>query len=111
MSDPGQEAVDFRMLQRAQSAASERALVAAVQQGDVEAFRVLHEQYVVDLLDFAFTYLRSRDDAEEVVQDLFLWIWDHRHEWNAPGGVRSYLFKSVRNRAIRAAYRTRRRSP
>lgn len=75
-------------------------LVARVQVGDADALRVLHARYVVDLLDFAYTYLRSRADAEEVVQDLFLWIWEHRHEWTAPGGLRSYLFKAIRNRAI-----------
>lgn len=84
----------------AAEAVASRALVSAVQQGDLDAFRALHGHYVVDLLDFAFSYLRSRDDAEEVVQDLFLWIWEHRHEWSAPGGVRAYLFKATRNRAI-----------
>ena len=98
--DSSPEAVDYRALMRGRGPAAERALVAAVQQGDVDAFRTLHEHYIVDLLDFTYTYLRSRDDAEEVVQDLFLWIWEHRHEWSAPGSVRAYLFKAVRNRAI-----------
>ena len=98
--DSGPEAVDSRAFPGPTNPAAERALVAAVQQGDVDAFRTIHQHYVVDLLDFAYTYLRSREDAEEAVQDLFLWIWEHRHEWNVPGGVRAYLFKAVRNRSI-----------
>lgn len=98
--DAGQRAVDRRALLLAAGAAGERALVAAVQEGDLEAFQALHGHFVVELLDFAFSYLRSREDAEEVVQDLFLWVWEHRHEWDTPGGLRAYLFKSIRNRAI-----------
>lgn len=98
--DTGPAAADFLSSPRDPDGAGERALVAGIQQGDLDAFRMLHGRFVVDLLDFAHSYLRSRYDAEEVVQDLFLWIWEHRHEWTAPGGLRSYLFKAVRNRAI-----------
>ncbi len=84
----------------ASPAIDDATLVARVQVGDLEAFRLLHHGFAVDLLDFAFTYLRSREDAEEVVQDLFAWIWEHRHEWDAPGGLRAYLFRAIRNRAI-----------
>ncbi len=97
--DAAQPAIDRHALALVADAATEQALVRAIQQGDVEAFRTLHERYAVELLRFAHSYLRSRDDAEEIVQDLFLWIWEHRHEWNAPGGVRPYLFKATRNRA------------
>jgi RNA polymerase sigma-70 factor (family 1) len=98
--DAAHRAVDHHALPLAAGAGGERALVAAVQGGDLQAFRTLHAHFVTELLDFAFSYLRSREDAEEVVQDLFLWIWEHRHEWDAPRELRAYLFKSIRNRAI-----------
>ena len=98
--DPAQNTLGSLAAARALEAAAERTLVAAVQEGDLDAFRELHGRHLVDLLDFAFTYLRSREDAEEVVQDLFLWIWERRHEWAPLGGVRAYLFAATRNRAI-----------
>ena len=35
-----------------------------------------------------------------MVQDLFVWIWDHRFEWQPQGALGAYLFRSVRNRAV-----------
>jgi len=56
--------------------------------------------YGETLCSFVNGYVRSRDEAQELVQDLFLWIWEHRYEWEVPGSLRNYLFKSARNRAI-----------
>jgi len=56
--------------------------------------------YAEALCSFVSGYVRSRDEAQELVQDLFLWIWEHRYEWEVPGSLRNYLFKSARNRAI-----------
>ncbi len=56
--------------------------------------------YAETLCSFVSGYVRSRDEAQELVQDLFLWIWEHRYEWEVPGSLRNYLFKSARNRAI-----------
>jgi RNA polymerase sigma-70 factor (ECF subfamily) len=56
--------------------------------------------YADPLCAYAYGLLRSRDDAQEIVQDLFLWIWENRAGWTVPGELRTYLYRSVRNRAI-----------
>jgi len=50
----------------------------------------------------AFIYNTTRDveATKELAQDLFLWIWRHRHEWDVRGGLTTYLYHSARNRAI-----------
>jgi RNA polymerase sigma-70 factor (ECF subfamily) len=58
--------------------------------------------YAAPLCNFAFSYVRSREIAEETVQDLFCWIWEHRFTIEMPHGVRAWLFTSVRNRSLNA---------
>lgn len=38
--------------------------------------------------------------AEEIVPELFTWIWVNRHEFLPPHGLRAYLFGAVRNRSL-----------
>jgi RNA polymerase sigma-70 factor, ECF subfamily len=76
------------------------ALVARVQTGALDGFEALVRAWAKPLVGFASALLRSQADGEEVVQDLFVWIWDHRFEWQVQGALGAYLFRSVRNRAV-----------
>lgn len=78
----------------------ERSWVAAVRAGDAAAFEVMFRAYAPALAGFVYGYLRVSDESQEIVQDLFLWIWEHRYEWEVPGSLRTYLYKSARNRAV-----------
>ncbi len=87
--------------------ADERAWVARIRAGDLDAFEALYRGYWERLYAFAFRYLRSKEDAEETVQEVFLRIWRGRAHWVPAGAVRNYLYLAVRNsardRAERAA--------
>jgi RNA polymerase sigma-70 factor (ECF subfamily) len=75
-------------------------LVARIQTGDAAAFESLFRAYAAQLATLANSYLKSRDDAEDVVQALFVWLWTNRHSFRPEHGVRAYLFGAVRNRAL-----------
>lgn len=79
----------------------ERSLVDRIRLGDSAAFDALFRSFYGEMCTFAFRYLRSREDAEDVVQDVFAAIWQRRSAWNVEGDVRAYLFGAVRNRALR----------
>lgn len=68
--------------------------------GDSSALEALFHQYVDQLCSFAFAHARSRDAAEEVVQDVFVWLWEHRATVEPPTSVAGYLHAAVRNRAL-----------
>ncbi len=77
-------------------------LLARLRAGDEGAFEQLFRMHAAALCDFAFSYVRSREIAEEVVQDLFCWIWEQRFTVEMAHGVRAWLFTSVRNRSLNA---------
>jgi RNA polymerase sigma-19 factor, ECF subfamily len=70
--------------------------------GDEGAFEAMFRAYAASLCDFAFSYVRTRETAEEIVQDLFCWIWEQRFTLEMPHGVRAWLFTAVRNRSLNA---------
>src|SRR5439155_11146036 len=82
------------------ASSSDRDAVTAIRAGDYEAFEVVFCAFVEPLAAFACRLLRSREDARDVVHDLFLWIWEHREEWEVPGALKTYLYRATRNRAL-----------
>ncbi len=67
----------------------DRAWIARVRASDAAAFEAMFRAYGETLCSFVNGYVRSRDEAQELVQDLFLWIWEHRYEWEGCGTGRS----------------------
>jgi RNA polymerase sigma-70 factor (ECF subfamily) len=67
---------------------------------DQEAFTLLYRRYWEELFVTAAKALRSQQEAEDVVQDVFLSIWNRRKELNIEGSLDAYLQVSVRYKAI-----------
>ncbi|MBF9239287.1 RNA polymerase sigma-70 factor [Hymenobacter sp. BT683] len=59
---------------------------------DERAFDALFRYYSALVYRFAYSYLKSRVEAEETVQDCFLKIWEKRHELRADVPLKGYLF-------------------
>jgi RNA polymerase sigma-70 factor (ECF subfamily) len=91
------------------TAAEDAAWFARARDGDEEAFEQLFRRYASSLREFAYSYVRSRELAEEVVQDLFIALWERRQTLTIRGAVASYLYGAVRNRSL-SAKRVRRGS-
>ena len=70
-------------------------LVDHLRNGDLEAFDFIFKKYGDRLFGFALTYLKSREETEELVQNVFLKIWENRKNLKNPGkesSLKSYLF-------------------
>ena len=74
--------------------------LSAVATGDRAAFEVLFRTHYRALCAFAMGYVKDRDRAEDLVQDLFFRLWrDHRAVvLNDP--PKSYFYTAVRNRCL-----------
>lgn len=82
-------------------------LVNRLKGGDHEAFEEIYHSYKNRLIGNLLNILKSRELVEELVQDLFLNIWNKREEIDLDKSFKSYLFKIAANMAknsIRRAY-------
>ena len=68
--------------------------------GQPNSFRVLFDHFYPSLCEYAFQILKDKMDAEDIVLDLFIFIWNNSNRINIGKSIRSYLFISVRNRAL-----------
>ena len=74
--------------------------VARVRESDRVAFEALVRHYSDSLCAFIYNNTRDVEATKELTQDLFLWVWRHRHEWDVRGSLTTYLYRSARNRAV-----------
>ena len=65
--------------------------------GNKKAFNHIFHLYNQKLFFFAFGYLKSDKDAEEIVQETFLKIWERRENINPELSLQAYLFKIAFN--------------
>ncbi len=66
---------------------------------DEEAFEAIYREYWLRLYDFALAKVHDTDVAEEIVQDLFVNLWEKRKDLRVTN-LSGYLFVAVRNRII-----------
>jgi len=71
----------------------------AGEQRDIAAFEAVFRTHYAPLCDFVYGYVRSRAVAQELVQDLFLRLWE-RAPTPAVTLATSYLYAAARNRAV-----------
>ncbi len=70
--------------------------------GSPKAFKELFDLYYIPLSTYAFKYCDSFTVAEDIVQDLFIKIWDEKLYLNFNETIGPYLFKAVKNNTLQA---------
>lgn len=65
-----------------------------------DAFSGIYDLYFPKLLRFTQTYMIREEEAEHIVQDLFLYLWEHRDVLSSLRNLNAYLFTLIRNRCI-----------
>lgn len=68
--------------------------------GNEAAFEAVFRQHYGVLCNYAHTFLRDRDEAEEIVQSAFLAFWEKRHSLDVHTSIKAYLFSMVRNASL-----------
>ena len=81
---------------------NEERYVAALKEGSREAFTMLYTLYADRLYSFALVQTKSKQMAEDVVQDTFLKLWNNRTNLNCYGNVQALVFTMARNLIIDA---------
>lgn len=68
--------------------------------GDERTYEYLFDQYYLKLCHIAFMYVKDTFVAENLVGDLFFYLWKNRTTIQVNESISSYLFSAIRNRAI-----------
>lgn len=69
-----------------------------IKSGDNKAFRYLFEKYYGPLFEYINRNLKNSFATEEIIQDIFIKMWEKRNEIEIRIAVKTYLFQAARNR-------------
>jgi len=72
----------------------------ALREGRTEAYEMIFRQWYTPLCRFACSLLHDADESEDVVQHIFVRMWENREALAVEVSVKAYLFRSVRNSCL-----------
>ena len=75
----------------------DKELVALLKSGDKRAYQLLFEKYASKIYHFSLSYLANEADSEELVQDVFLKLWEKRAALDETQNIKAYVFKIAIN--------------
>ena len=77
---------------------NEQDLIRLFGQGDDAAFKEIYLRYDKPLYLYAYHKLGNKEEARDVVQDVFAWVLNNRANLSFSGSLSGYLYKSVLNK-------------
>jgi len=77
----------------------DKILLFALCKSDNKAFDTLFRKYYKPLCAYAYRFV-DLTDAEEIVQDILLWLWENRENFSVQSTLSSYLFRAVYYRCL-----------
>jgi RNA polymerase sigma-70 factor (ECF subfamily) len=102
MPQPAPDRDDARASARRVALDPDPHMLERIRAGDRAAFEVLFERLYPGLRVYVARWVGSSDAAQDIVQDLFLAVWQHRAQLNVRESLVNYLFRAARNRALNA---------
>lgn len=75
-------------------------LLNLLKEGDMLAFDAIYERYCKRIFAFVVRYVKSETDAEEIVQEVFLKIWENKNKIDVYSSFESYIFTISYNSTI-----------
>lgn len=63
-------------------------------------YKLLFDDYYEVLCNFAYGYMNDYDLSEDVVQEVFVYLWQKRKKLEIKSSIKSYLYSSVKNKCI-----------
>jgi len=89
----------------AYSELNDQELSALLKEGDHRAYTEIYNRFKAPLYIHAYNKLRNTEEAKDLVQELFVSLWNNRETLNLGSHLSSYLYTAVRNRVFRAISR------
>lgn len=80
---------------------SDNSLWENVKLGDIKSYELLFRQYYPALCIFAKKYTNDLTTAREIIQDLFIHLWEHRERLRINTSFKAYIYQAARFNSIR----------
>lgn len=87
----------------------EKDLVVRCQDGDKHAMEALILHYQQWVYNIAYGILGTREDASDMAQEVFLWLWEHIGQFRFRSRFSTWLYRIVTNRCINVKDQKKRR--
>ena len=75
-------------------------LIRKIKEGDKIAFEILFYIFHNQLYNYAVTFVKRKDIAEEIIQETFIKLWDIRYTLDETLSVKSFLYRCVHNQCL-----------
>lgn len=79
---------------------SDRELASKIKLGDLHSFDLIYKRYSARIYSFAFGLLKSKNDSEDLVQEVFIKLWNIKEGINENLSIKSFLFTIAYNMSI-----------
>lgn len=67
---------------------------------NIKAFEFVFNKYYKDLVYFCRVFFNNQEDCEDLVQDIFVRLWENREHFEIRGSLKSYLMTAVKNNSL-----------
>ncbi|WP_338871579.1 RNA polymerase sigma factor [Spirosoma sp. SC4-14] len=75
-------------------------LIDSIRQGDESAFRQLYESTKSRVFNTALSYVRSREDAEEITQDVFVEVFRSAAAFKGESSITTWIYRITINKSL-----------
>ncbi|WP_316839503.1 RNA polymerase sigma-70 factor [Pedobacter gandavensis] len=79
---------------------SDQELLQQISEGSKKAYVLIYQKYHRLLFLYAYRKLNNQEEAEDVVQEVFISFWNKRQTLSPEVSIAGYLYRAVRNRAL-----------
>lgn len=79
---------------------NDKFLFKQIKKGNKKAFDEVFRKYYTQLVRFCFGYVCDEQTAEEMVQDVFVKVWENARKIDIETSLLAYLYRSVRNQSL-----------
>jgi RNA polymerase sigma-70 factor, ECF subfamily len=69
-------------------------------EGDENAFKYFFETYYDDLCNFVNSYVRDETLSEDIVQNIYIYLWEKKNYLSPDCSIKSYLYAASKNKSL-----------
>lgn len=81
-------------------ASAESELIEAIRKSDNKAFKQFYYDYYEKLGQYIFNRIHSDEQTQDLLQDIFGWIWTHRKTLTIQTSLSAYVYRMAHNMTV-----------